>query len=161
MSWSQRKETKLVDAARSVAHLSKCQAAWELSAAQMITIADIRLESPIGVLVPDLIVSVRGRLLLLDHVPFWGVRDLERKLQDFRDYYNHGRVHASLEGATPIRPQRSPRDQSRRRLSMAISLPWVIYARNASLKDGEYSKNIAPCRWRMASSRAEAVNNID
>jgi putative transposase len=35
---------------------------------------------------------------LLDHVPFWGARDLERKLRHFRDYYNHGRVHASLNG---------------------------------------------------------------
>jgi hypothetical protein len=41
---------------------------------------------------------------LLDHVPFWGARDLERKLRDFRDYYNHGRVHASLEGVTPVGP---------------------------------------------------------
>jgi hypothetical protein len=39
---------------------------------------------------------------LLDHVPFWGARDLERKLRHFRDYYNHGRVHASLKGVTPI-----------------------------------------------------------
>jgi hypothetical protein len=39
---------------------------------------------------------------LLDHVPFWGARDLERKLGQFKDYYNHGRVHASLKGVTPI-----------------------------------------------------------
>lgn len=41
---------------------------------------------------------------LLDRVPFWGTRDLERKLQHFRDYYNHSRVHASLKGVTPICP---------------------------------------------------------
>ena len=39
---------------------------------------------------------------LLDHVPFWGARDLERKLQHFRDYHNHGRVHVSLKGVTPV-----------------------------------------------------------
>lgn len=39
---------------------------------------------------------------LLDHIPFWGVRDLERKLRQFKDYYNHSRVHASLKGVTPI-----------------------------------------------------------
>lgn len=40
--------------------------AWELSAAQIITIDDVRLESPIGTLVPDLIVSVRDRLLAIE-----------------------------------------------------------------------------------------------
>jgi putative transposase len=39
---------------------------------------------------------------LLDHVPFWGARDLQRKLRQFRDYYNHTRVHAALDGVTPI-----------------------------------------------------------
>jgi len=41
---------------------------------------------------------------LLDHVPFWGRGDLERKLRHFREYYNHGRVHASLKGIPPSRP---------------------------------------------------------
>jgi transposase InsO family protein len=31
-----------------------------------------------------------------------GARDLERKLRHFRDYYNHGRAHASLKFVTPI-----------------------------------------------------------
>ena len=39
---------------------------------------------------------------LLDQIPFWGARDLERKLLHFSDYYNHDRVHASLDGLTPI-----------------------------------------------------------
>lgn len=39
---------------------------------------------------------------LLDHIPFWSAADLERKLVQFRDYYNHDRVHASLDGLTPI-----------------------------------------------------------
>jgi transposase InsO family protein len=34
--------------------------------------------------------------------PFWGARDLERKLKHFRDYYNHSRVHASLSSVTPV-----------------------------------------------------------
>ena len=38
---------------------------------------------------------------LLDQVPFWNARDLERKLVRFRDYYNRERVHASLDGITP------------------------------------------------------------
>lgn len=38
---------------------------------------------------------------LLDQIPFWGAGDLQRKLLHFRDYYNHHRVHASLDGLTP------------------------------------------------------------
>ncbi len=38
----------------------------------------------------------------LDHVLFWNARDLERKLADFRGYYNEARGHASLEGHTPL-----------------------------------------------------------
>ena len=39
---------------------------------------------------------------LLDQVPFWHAEDLERKLCDFRDYYNQSRVHHSLGGVPPI-----------------------------------------------------------
>ncbi len=38
----------------------------------------------------------------LDHVLFWNVRDLERKLADFQAYYNAARSHASLRGHTPL-----------------------------------------------------------
>src|SRR5262245_13025712 len=38
----------------------------------------------------------------LDHVLFWNARDLERKLGEFRIYYNAARGHASLEGHTPL-----------------------------------------------------------
>ena len=38
----------------------------------------------------------------LDHVPFWNGHDLERKLAEFQAYYNAARVHASLEGHTPL-----------------------------------------------------------
>ena len=37
----------------------------------------------------------------LDHVPFW-TTDLERKLDDFKDYYNRARTHRSLAGRTPV-----------------------------------------------------------
>jgi transposase InsO family protein len=37
----------------------------------------------------------------LDHVLFWNAIDLERKLSDFRIYYNDKRVHTSLECQTP------------------------------------------------------------
>jgi putative transposase len=37
----------------------------------------------------------------LDHVLIWNVVDLERKLEEFRNYYNEHRVHQSLNGSTP------------------------------------------------------------
>ncbi len=37
----------------------------------------------------------------LDHILFWNTVDLERKLDEFKHYYNHERVHASLGGDTP------------------------------------------------------------
>lgn len=38
---------------------------------------------------------------LLDQIPFWHSRDLERKLDQFRDYYNDARTHQGLSGVTP------------------------------------------------------------
>jgi len=32
---------------------------------------------------------------------FWNTRDLERKLGEFKEYYNEDRAHASLGGDTP------------------------------------------------------------
>ena len=37
----------------------------------------------------------------LDHMMFWGRRDLERKLVVFKSYYNAERVHSSVDGKTP------------------------------------------------------------
>jgi transposase InsO family protein len=37
----------------------------------------------------------------LDQTLFWNARDLERKLADFRIYYNRHRTHRSLGGVTP------------------------------------------------------------
>lgn len=37
----------------------------------------------------------------LDHTLFWNQRDLERKLDRFKDYYNNYRVHHSIAGITP------------------------------------------------------------
>ena len=49
--------------------------------------------------VDRLIGTVRREFL--DHILFWYSLDLERKLNEFKDYYNHERVHASLGGDTP------------------------------------------------------------
>ena len=37
----------------------------------------------------------------LDHTLFWNTVDLERKLELFKNYYNHSRTHSSLNGNTP------------------------------------------------------------
>jgi hypothetical protein len=37
----------------------------------------------------------------LDHLFVWNAQDLERKLGGFLQYYNHSRVHQSLDGSAP------------------------------------------------------------
>jgi len=49
------------------------------------------VERPIG----------RIRREYLDHIFFWNAGDLQKKLEEFRTYYNAYRVHASLGGDTP------------------------------------------------------------
>ena len=49
--------------------------------------------------VERLIGTVRREFL--DRTFFWNALDLERKLQEFRDYCNGSRVHQSLGGSTP------------------------------------------------------------
>jgi len=63
--------------------------------------------------VERLIGTVRREFL--DRTPFWNARDLERKLDSFKVYYNGSRVHRSLGGQTPIdlRVRRQPLGQFR------------------------------------------------
>ena len=49
--------------------------------------------------VERLIGTVRREFL--DHVLIWNAIDLERKLEEFRIYYNGDRVHQSLSGSIP------------------------------------------------------------
>jgi len=41
------------------------------------------------------------RRKFLDQTLFWDATDLGKKLEALRKYYNHSRVHDSLEGDTP------------------------------------------------------------
>ena len=52
--------------------------------------------------VERLIGTVRGEYL--DHVVFWNAADLEKKLTEFRAYYNECRDHSSLGGHTEVDP---------------------------------------------------------
>src|SRR6202045_5352137 len=49
-----------------------------------------------------------------DHVLIWNAIDLERKLEEFRIYYNENRVHQSLSGHTPGERSGEPRSEERR-----------------------------------------------
>jgi transposase InsO family protein len=44
----------------------------------------------------------------LDRLLFWTTTDLEKKLLDFRTYFNNPRTHNSLEGRTPDTPVSRP-----------------------------------------------------
>jgi putative transposase len=44
----------------------------------------------------------------LDRTFFWNAIDLERKLDEFRHYYNAYRVHRSLDGITPPKRAGAP-----------------------------------------------------
>jgi transposase InsO family protein len=44
----------------------------------------------------------------LDHLLFWTTADLEKKLLDFRAYFNNHRAHTSREGRTPDTPMSQP-----------------------------------------------------
>jgi transposase InsO family protein len=61
----------------------------------------------------------------LDHVPFWGTRDLERKLLLFKEYYNRERTHTSLDGVTPTAKAENP---ARRRLDL-VHYRWQSHCR--------------------------------
>jgi len=41
------------------------------------------------------------RRAYLDHVPFWNSLDSERKLREFKNYYNNHRTHSALSGLSP------------------------------------------------------------
>ncbi|HJR68945.1 MAG TPA: integrase core domain-containing protein [Gammaproteobacteria bacterium] len=77
--------------------------------------------------VERLIGTVRREFL--DLTPFWNARDLERKLNSFKAYYNGVRAHRALDGETPIgsprprRPLEQPRWQSYCRGLYALPSP--------------------------------------
>ena len=55
------------------------------------TVPNVPLSHPF---IERLIGTVRQEFLA--HVPFWTSRDLERKLESFKKYYNRARAHRSL-----------------------------------------------------------------
>jgi putative transposase len=49
----------------------------------------------------------------LDHVFYWSVGDLERRLHSFKDYFNEGRVHHGIEGKRPSQRDDTEDDESK------------------------------------------------
>ncbi len=68
-----------------------------------------------------------GRLIgtvrrdFLDHTLFWNAFDLERKLEDFKQYYNCNRVHSSLNSYTPAEKKQTVKLHSAKLISKDIS----------------------------------------
>ena len=67
-----------------------------LGISEIKTVSHVPVSHPF---VERLIGSVRREFP--DHVFFWNVADLERKLRGLKKYFNEQRTHASLEGDTP------------------------------------------------------------
>ena len=67
-----------------------------LDVTQVTTVPYVPLSHPF---VERLIGTIRREYL--DQVPFWGTRDLERKLLIYKEYYNRDRVHQGLDGQVP------------------------------------------------------------
>lgn len=61
------------------------------------TVADVPVSHPF---IERLIGSVRREYR--DHILFWNAVDLEGKLSEFQNNYNHKRVHVSRDRDTPV-----------------------------------------------------------
>jgi len=84
-----------------------------LDVAEVKTVPYVPLSHPF---VERLIGTVRREFL--DPVPFWGARDLERKLRSFKEYYNCDRTHRGLLGAVPeLQPAKATRKSPRVEIS--------------------------------------------
>jgi hypothetical protein len=62
---------------------------------------------------------------LLDQVPFWSASDLKRKLEWFKNHYNHERIHSSLGGITPASKAGAPTPEV---LSLS-QYRWITHCR--------------------------------
>ena len=74
-----------------------------LDVAEIKTVPYVPLSHPF---VERLIGTVRREFL--DRTLFWTTGDLEAKLGDFKDYYNHHRTHSAKAGRPPVSVQTSP-----------------------------------------------------
>ena len=90
-----------------------------LGVTEIKTLPEVPLSHPF---IERLVGTIRRELL--DQIPFWSARDLERKLLHFTAYYNRDRVHASL-GLTPEAQATS----TERRLLDLRNYRWECYCR--------------------------------
>jgi transposase InsO family protein len=87
-----------------------------LDVGEIKTVPHVPLSHPF---IERLIGTIRRELL--DHAPFWTGTDLQRKLDDFKQYYNQARTHRSLGGKTPVNSQNP--------VARIDSLKWNSYCR--------------------------------
>ena len=74
------------------------------------------MNTPIAIAISDVIITInisfpsrsnspidkiKIAIECLDQMLFWNDVDLQKKLDDFTDYYNNHRVHSSLNGVVP------------------------------------------------------------
>jgi transposase InsO family protein len=90
-----------------------------LNVTEIKTVPGVPLSHPF---IERLVGTVRRELL--DQIPFWSARDLERNLLHFQDYYNRDRVHASLR----LTPGAQATSTERRLLDLR-KYRWECYCR--------------------------------
>ena len=61
----------------------------------------------------------------LDQTLFWNEIDLQKKLNDFTDYYNNHRVHSSLRGSVPTQFF----ENMKRRCGSLLNFDWLSCCR--------------------------------
>ena len=61
----------------------------------------------------------------LDQTLFWNEIDLQKKLNDFTDYYNNHRVHSSLRGSVPTQFF----ENMKRRCGRLLNFDWLSCCR--------------------------------
>ena len=62
----------------------------------------------------------------LDHLPFWNSLDLQRRLDQLKDYYNNCRTHSSLKGEPPQRFG----DSTKKRTAELSDYQWQNHCRS-------------------------------
>jgi transposase InsO family protein len=87
--------------------------------------------------VERLIGTIRRKFL--DHVLIWNAIDLERKLEELRNYYNENRVHQSLSGSTPGERSGKPPPPMLSLITMLGGTIAAVYSRCQSRRNYEFA----------------------
>jgi hypothetical protein len=91
----------------------------------------------------------------LDQTLFWNQSDLERKLENYKAYYNHHRCHSALAGATPAERSGVPPTANRKTsvIFLAATLQRLISDPNCCLNWNSTQTGIPDSAERAAEAR--------